>query len=133
MDMMVPFHNYVVVTPNGDMVGFQEEDEGRRFIAGYYIGKVEEKSDDRAMVYVDYATEPLQTTIDICTELGAYEGDCRMYDIDSLIEAVRNSGIFEDEKQEIISGLMQKKINFNINDYHLDQFLVDTKEMQRSD
>lgn len=133
MDRVVPYHNYIVVTPNGDIVGFEEEDEGRKFIAGYYVGKVEEHSDDREVVYEDYSTDPLQATVDICTELGAYEGDCRIYDLDSFIEVIRKSGIFEVEKEEIISKLMNKKIDLNINDYQLDEFLTDTKQLPRSD
>ena len=133
MNIGVPFHNYVVVTPNGDMIGFQEEDEARKFIAGYFVGKVEELSDNTEMVYVDHMTEPLQSTVDICTELGGYEGDCRIYDIDSCIEVIRNSGIFEDEKEELISKLMEKKIDLNVNDYQLNGLLMDVRQMPRSD
>lgn len=133
MEQEIPFYNYIVVTPNGDIAGFKEEDDGRKFIAGYYVGKVEELSDDYSKVYVDYGTEPLQATVDICTELGCYEGDCRMYDLDSFIEVIQKSGIFEDEKEEIILKLMQKNIKLNVNDYHLDRFLTDTREVGRSD
>ncbi len=133
MDTIVPYHNYVVVTPNGDMLGFQEEDEARKFIAGYFVGKVEELSDNTEMLYVDHMTEPLQSTVDICTELGVYEGDCRVYDLDSFIETIRNSGIFEDEKDELISKLMEKEIKLNVNDYQLDELLMDVKQMPRSD
>lgn len=133
MNTRVPYHNYIVVTPNGDVLGFGEEDDARKYVAGYYVGKIEELSDDRSKVYVDYGTDPLQASVDICTELGAYEGDCIIYDLDSFIENIQNSGIFEDEKEELIINLMQEKINLNINDYQVDDLLYDTKVVPNRD
>lgn len=133
MNTRVPYHNYIVVTPNGDVLGFGEEDDARKYVAGYYVGKIEELSDNRSKVYVDYGTDPLQASVDICTELGAYEGDCIIYDLDSFIENIQNSGIFEDEKEELILKLMQEKINLNINDYQVDDLLYDTKVVPNRD
>ena len=133
MNTRVPYHNYIVVTPNGDVLGFGEEDDARKYVAGYYVGKIEELSDDRSKVYVDYGTDPLLASVDICTELGAYEGDCIIYDLDSFIENIQNSGIFEDEKEELILKLMQEKINLNINDYQVDDLLYDTKVVPNRD
>ncbi len=133
MNTRVPYHNYIVVTPNGDVLGFGEEDDARKYVAGYYVGKIEELSDDRSKVYVDYGTDPLQASVDICTELGAYEGDCIIYDLDNFIENIQNSGIFEDEKEELILKLMQEKINLNINDYQVDDLLYDTKVVPNRD
>ncbi|WP_346876593.1 hypothetical protein [Clostridium sp. UBA5712] len=133
MDTRVPYHNYIVVTPNGDVLGFGEEDDARKYVAGYYVGKIEELSDDRSKVYVDYGTDPLQASVDICTELGAYEGDCIIYDLDSFIENIQSSGIFEDEKEELILKLMQEKINLNITDYQVDDLLYDTKVVPNRD
>ncbi len=133
MNIRVPYHNYIVVTPNGDVLGFGEEDDARKYVAGYYVGKIEELSDDISKVYVDYGTDPLQASVDICTELGAYEGDCIIYDLDSFIENIQNSGIFEDEKEELILKLMQEKINLNINDYQVDDLLYDTKVVPNRD
>ncbi len=133
MNTRVPYHNYIVVTPNGDVLGFGEEDDARKYVAGYYVGKIEELSDDISKVYVDYGTDPLQASVDICTELGAYEGDCIIYDLDSFIENIQKSGIFEDEKEELIIKLMQEKINLNINDYQVDDLLYDTKVVPNRD
>ena len=133
MNTRVPYHNYIFVTPNGDVLGFGEEDDARKYVAGYYVGKIEELSDDRSKVYVDYGTDPLQASVDICTELGAYEGDCIIYDLDNFIENIQKSGIFEDEKEELIIKLMQEKINLNINDYQVDDLLYDTKVVPNRD
>ncbi len=89
MDTRVPYHNYIVVTPNGDVLGFGEEDDARKYVAGYYV--------------------------------------------DSFIENIQSSGIFEDEKEELILKLMQEKINLNINDYQVDDLLYDTKVVPNRD
>lgn len=126
MESSVPFNNYIVVLPNGDVKGFLEEERARIFIRGYYAGKVNELNDDQSMTCVDYATEPIQSTIDVCTTLGVNEGDCILYDLDSFIDNIRNSGIFEEEKEELITKLMKEEIVFNINDYGVDDILNDT-------
>ena len=91
MSEITPYNNYIVVTPNGDIAGFREINDARNFVSGYYIGKVEEMSDDFSVVYSDYVTDPMQTTEAICTSLGAYEGECVIYDLDSLIENIQKS------------------------------------------
>lgn len=126
MDACVPFNNYIVVMPSGDIKGFIEEERGRIFIRGYYADKVNELNDDQSMTSEDYATEPIQATIDVCISLGAYEGDCTMYDLENFIDNIRNSGIFDEEKQELITKLMQEDIKFNVNDYGVDDILNDT-------
>lgn len=133
MSEMTPYHNYIVVTPNGDIAGFREIDDARNFVSGYYIGKVEEMSDDLSMVYSDYVTDPMQTTEAICTSLGAYEGHCMIYDLESLIENIQKSNIFEEEKVDLISKLMNKQIKINVNDYQIDKILTETTVIPRTE
>lgn len=133
MSEITSYHNYIVVTPNGDIAGFREIDDARNFVSGYYIGKVEEMSDDFSVVYSDYVTDPMQTTETICTSLGAYEGECVIYDLDSLIENIQKSDYFEEEKVELISKLMDKQIDINVNDYQIDKILTETTVIPRSE
>lgn len=133
MSEITSYHNYIVVTPNGDIAGFREIDDARNFVSGYYIGKVEEMSDDFSVVYSDYVTDPMQTTEAICTSLGAYEGECVIYDLDSLIENIQKSDYFEEEKVELISKLMDKQIDINVNDYQIDKILTETTVIPRSE
>ena len=133
MSEITPYHNYIVVTPNGDIAGFREINDARNFVSGYYIGKVEEMSDDFSVVYSDYVTDPMQTTEAICTSLGAYEGECVIYDLDSLIENIQKSDYFEEEKVELISKLMDKQIDINVNDYQIDKILTETTVIPRSE
>ena len=131
MSEITPYHNYIVVTPNGDIAGFREINDARNFVSGYYIGKVEEMSDDFSVVYSDYVTDPMQTTEAICTSLGAYEGECVIYDLDSLIENIQKSDYFEEEKVELISKLMDKQIDINVNDYQIDKIFTETTVIPR--
>ena len=129
---VVPFYNYIVVNPNGDVVGFHEEKDAREYITGYYVEKVDKLSDDYSIVYGDYSTDPLQTTVDICTELGVYEGDCVIYDLESFLQNIRESEIFQEEKDELIAKLLQRNIDININDCQIDDILMNTKVLPRS-
>ena len=133
MSEITPYNNYIVVTPNGDIAGFREINDARNFVSGYYIGKVEEMSDDFSVVYSDYVTDPMQTTEAICTSLGAYEGECVIYDLDSLIENIQKSDYFEEEKVELISKLMDKQIDINVNDYQIDKIFTETTVIPRSE
>ncbi|MDY5911987.1 MAG: hypothetical protein SPJ62_08300 [Inconstantimicrobium porci] len=133
MSEITPYHNYIVVTPNGDIAGFREINDARNFVSGYYIGKVEEMSDDFSVVYSDYVTDPMQTTEAICTSLGAYEGECVIYDLDSLIENIQKSDYFEEEKVELISKLMDKQIDINVNDYQIDKIFTETTVIPRTE
>lgn len=129
METILPYHNYIVVNPNGDIEGFQEYEHANSYILEYFMEKLDKLGDNHEILYVDHITEPLQSAVDISRELGVYEGECKIYDLDSFIENIRNSGIFEDEKEELISKLMEEEIDLNVNDYQLDEFLMNTKQI----
>lgn len=133
LDARVPYYNYVIVTPDGFIHGAMEVDDARDYVMGYYMEKINNLSEDKAIVYEDYGTDPVQTSRDICISLGAYEGDCVIYDLDSVIEKIQQSGIFEEEKVDIIARLMQKNIEMNINDYQIDTIFTEAKVIPVSD
>lgn len=133
MDARVPYYNYIVVTPDGFIHGAMEVDDARDYIMGYYMEKIDKFSDDKAIVYEDYGTDPEQTSRDIGISLGVYEGDCVIYDLDSVIEKIQESGIFEEEKIDVIARLMQKNIEMNINDYQIDKIFTEAKVIPISD
>lgn len=132
METILPYHNYIVVNPNGDIEGFQEVEHANAYILGYMLEKIDKIGDNSEFVYTDNVTEQLENAVNISRELSVYEGECRIYDLDSLIENIRSSGIFDDEKEEVISKLMEEEIDININDYQLDEFLMNTKQMERN-
>lgn len=125
MQYNVASNNYIVVTPNGNVKGFKEEDEAHNFIIGYYERKVDKFSDDMEMTYEDYATNPIESTIDICIGLGVNEGDCTIYDLDDFIDKIQKSDMFDDEKEEVISKLLKTNVELNVIDYELFGILRD--------
>lgn len=132
METVLPYHNYIVVTPKGDIEGFQQVEDANAYILGYFVEKIDDIGNDSDYVYVDNTSEQLENAVNISMELGVYEGECRIYDLESLIENIRNSGIFDDEKEELISKLMEEEIDLNTKDYQMDEFLVNTKQMERN-
>lgn len=132
METILPYHNYIVVTPKGDIEGFQQVEDANAYILGYFVEEIDDIGNNSDYVYVDNTTEQLENAVNISRELGVYEGECRIYDLESLIENIRNSGIFDDEKEELISKLMEEEIELNINDYQMDEFLINTKQMERN-
>ena len=99
METILPYHNYIVVTPKGDIEGFQQVEDANAYILGYFVEKIDDIGNNSDYVYVDNTTEQLENAVNISRELGVYEGECRIYDLESLIENIRNSGIFDDEKK----------------------------------
>lgn len=130
METILPYHNYIVVNPNGDIEGFQEIEEANAYILGYYVEKIDEIGDNSDLVYTDNIAEPFENAVNISRELGVYEGECKIYELDSLIDNIRDSGIFDDEKEEIISKLMEEDIDINSKTYQLEQFLINTKVLE---
>lgn len=120
-----PVNSYIVVMPDGETRGFREENDAHIFVLGYFEEKVNELNNDREANYEDYSTQPIESTINICISLGAYEGDCTIYDLEDFISKIQDSDLFDEEKQEIITKLMGDRINFNVFDYQVDNILND--------
>lgn len=125
MDNRVPFNNYIIVLPSGEVKGFVEENDAHKFFLGYYEGRVNDFSDSRELCYEDYATEPIESSIEICIGLGVNEGDCTIYNLEDFISKIQESSIFDEEKQEIITKLMANNIKLNVYDYQIDNILPD--------
>lgn len=125
MDNSIPINNYVIVLPSGEVKGFIEEDDAHTFFFGYYEGKVNDLADSRELCYEDYATEPIDSSIEICIGLGVNEGDCTIYNLHDFISKIQESSLFDEEKQEIITKLMASNIKFNVYDYQIDNILPD--------
>lgn len=121
----MPINKYIIVLPNGEVKGFKEENDAHKFFLGYYEKKVNDYSQNRELCYEDYSTQPVESSIEICIGLGVDEGDCTIYDLESFIEKIQESDMFDEEKQEIITKLMQDNIGLNVYDYQIDNILPD--------
>lgn len=121
---IVPFNEYLLVMPNGDAKGFNDLELVKAYINIYYEKVIDNKIDND-----DYndATEigGEEPRKNICTQLGVDEGLCTVYSIDKFIEVIRKEIVFAGEREEIISKLLEKEINFNVYNYNLDSILLE--------
>ena len=42
METILPYHNYIVVTPKGDIEGFQQVEDANAYILGYFVEKIDD-------------------------------------------------------------------------------------------
>ncbi|MDS0525075.1 hypothetical protein NNC19_05225 [Clostridium sp. SHJSY1] len=122
MNYVTAFNNYVVVNPIGEMQGFAELDEAVSAVDSYdleNILKLSEKPKKNSMFDM-YQEQDMK---DAGVIFGVDEGECQIYNMDNLITSIRNSDIFEDEKNELISELLKEKINLNVYDRGIVQLL----------
>lgn len=129
MNYVVAKNNYIVVEPSGDVKGFEEVSNARSFISCYYLDNILEYKPqaDNYSSYFDMYQEDEQEALNYIT--GVDEGECRIYDLDDFIEKIREKPFHQEEKDELISKLLEKDINLNIYDYAIDDILVDVREL----
>ncbi len=121
----IPSNEYLLVMPNGDCVGFNDLKEAKAYINIYYERKIDEDIDEH-----DYndATEigGGDSRQNVCTQLGVEEGKCEVYNMEEFINKLEEELVFDNEKDEIISKLMEEDLEINVYDYNLDMILADT-------
>ena len=120
----VPCNEYLLVMPNGDCKGFNDLKEAKAYINIYYERKIDEDVDEHG--YND-ATDigGGDARQNICTQLGVEEGKCEVYNMDEFIKYLEEELVFDNEKNEIISKLMEDDLDINLYNYHLDMVLAD--------
>ncbi|HHD2753825.1 TPA: hypothetical protein ACOTG0_002647 [Clostridium perfringens] len=117
-----PVNNYILVMPDGRVVGFEESDMAQAYVNRYYQEQIALYCDK-----VDFSELDMtewKSTGSICSVVGATEGVCILYRLDEFIASIQKSSIFEDEKNELIAKLRGEKIYLNINDYQIDDILA---------
>lgn len=120
-------YEYILVLPNGDIKGFDDYAEVKGYVNIYYRDRVKNTLNN-SNAYNELE-EPESITKNICIPLGVKEGECKVYLLDSLINTLQESMVFDDEKEEIITKLASRNIHLNIYDYGLDQYFIDTEEV----
>lgn len=123
MEYITPVNNYVVVEPSGYMKGFQELEDARGFVSSLNLDNILENTKTGKHAIADMYQEQDQKDLGIIT--GVEEGECRIYNLDSLIEKVRETRYFESEKQDIISKLLDEDIKLNVYDSGIEEVLTD--------
>ena len=129
MEYITAANNYVEVQPSGDIIGFEELSDARSYISCYNLNNILEyrPEDVNNSKMFDVYLEEDQEALNYIK--GVNEGECRIYDLESVIEAVREKASFQEERDEIISKLLKEDIKLNIYDYGIDDVFVDSKEM----
>lgn len=121
-----PENEYLLIMPDGDCRGFNDLESAKSYVNIYYERLIDENiSED------DYndATEigSGDNRIKICTELGVEEGKCELYNMEDIIDKIKEEVIFDEEKKEIIEKLCMSDIEFNIYDNNLDLLISDVE------
>ncbi len=114
---------YLLVLPNGDVKGFEDLETTKGYINIYYDKKI--RHSHLINEYNDVTDNSDEYVNTICQNLGVVEGECRVFDSLKVIDKLQEKMIFDDEKQEVISKLMQKDIKLNIYEYTIDDIFND--------
>ncbi|PRR82344.1 hypothetical protein [Clostridium vincentii] len=121
MNYITPVNSYLVLMPSGNIRGFKDVDHARGLIQEYYLKKTlssihngEEGSQD---MHEDFN--------DIGIVAGVEDGECQIYNLDDFMDKIRNSDIFQEEKDELISELLKENIKLNVYDYGVYDLLSD--------
>ena len=121
-----PENEYLLIMPDGDCRGFNDLESAKSYVNIYY-----ERLIDKNISEDDYndATEigSGDNRIKICTELGVEEGKCELYNMEDIIDKIKEEVIFDKEKKEIIEKLCMSDIEFNIYDNNLDLLISDVE------
>ena len=123
MDYIVPVNNYIVVEPSGDVKGFKELEYARGFVSSLSLDNILENT--KVGKHATFDMYQQQDQMDLGTITGVDEGECRIYNLDEVIEKIRNEGYFESEKKELIEKLLGEDIKLNVYEYGIDNILAD--------
>ncbi|WP_297632450.1 hypothetical protein [uncultured Clostridium sp.] len=113
--------NYLLVLPNYRAIGFKEVEGAQDALNMYHEGRID-KNNEKS-IYSEYDMFEEKSREDLSIIIGAEEGEGQIYDIDEIVEGVRNSEMLEEEKEEIIGQLISEKINFDIGQYGIENIL----------
>lgn len=124
-----PYNEYLLVMPSGNCKGFNDIEGVKAYINNYYERKLDDVFHEDG--YND-ATEMGgdECRLNVFTQLGVEEGKCEIYKTEEFINMINKEMTFQEDKEEIISKLSQAKIDFNIYDYGLDEFLTHIQEVE---
>lgn len=124
---IIPEFQYLLVMPDGHVKGFNDLDTTKAYINLYYAKKVRNSN---IIIECNDLTDSSEQFINtVCQNLGVIEGECRVYDTSDIIEKIQDTLVFDEEKEEIISKLLQKDIKFNIYGYGIDNIFNDVESI----
>lgn len=115
MEYITAVNDYVLLMPSGELRGYKDIDSARGTIYQYDIVNMLDHVHSGADGEFDMYTE--QNDVGIIE--GVENGECQIFYLDDFITKIQESGMFQDEKDEVISKLLQENININVYDLGL--------------
>ena len=115
MEYITAVNDYVLLMPSGELRGYKDIDSARGTIYQYDIVNMLDHVHSGADGEFDMYTE--QNDVGIIE--GVENGECQIFNLDDFILKIQESGIFQDEKDEVISQLLKENINLNVYDLGL--------------
>lgn len=113
MNYITAVNDYVVLMPSGELRGYESLESARGTIYEYDLNNILENVHSGGESYYDMYSQMNDAGI----IQGVENGECQIYHLEDCIEKIRDSAMFQDEKDEIISKLLQRDININVYDY----------------
>lgn len=120
----IPNFDYLLVMPSGNVRGFEDIKSAKGYVNNYYYKKI--ISTDVIGAYKDLIEDFDDISDVLSYKSGVEEGECRLYNTYNIIEKIQNEGIFQEEKEELISKLLSNKIDINIYDYGIDNIFTNS-------
>lgn len=121
--MITSEYPYVLVMPDKRVIAVEDIEYAKAFVNRYYERRLTDYLNKEE--YREYDTTDPATRETLFIRIGQDEGEPMLYDTDSVIEGVRESSFFEDEKEEIIKKLLISDEGLDADKYNLDIILVD--------
>ncbi|MCR6515701.1 hypothetical protein M4I33_12560 [Clostridium sp. LY3-2] len=113
MEYIVPKNNYLAVLSSGKGKGFVDYEEAKAYINRYFMENLNRQG--RKNIYANYDMYEEKSTEDIAFVLGAENDGVSIYMIEDIIDYIRDMEIATiDEKEEIISKLLNEECNIDI-------------------
>lgn len=116
---------YILIMPDKTVAGVEDIEYARAFVNTYYEIRVRDYHEKEEFSDYDLQDEDMRNGI--LVRIGQNEGHPLLYDTDSVIEAVRESELFDSEKEILIKKLLGKDIKFDAEKYGLESLIVDVE------
>lgn len=123
MEYITAVNDYLLLMPSGELRGFKDIDSARGTIYQYDINTILENVHSGG----EYQYDMYSQQNDVGIIAGVENGECQIYHLEDFISKIRESGIFQDEKNEIINKLLQENIDLNIYELGLFDLLNDCR------
>ena len=123
MEYLTAANDYILLMPSGELRGFKDIDSARGTIYQYDINTIMENVHSGG----EYEYDMYNQQNDVGIIAGVENGECQIFDLEDFISKIRESGMFQDEKDEIINKLLQENINLNVYDLGLFNLLNDCR------